>query len=53
MLIAENEYVRDFISGFYLYSHVPFILRGHKGKALVLIMKETKNKNDNFFFVIA
>jgi hypothetical protein len=53
MLLAENEYVRVIISGFYLYSQIPFILRGHKGKALILIMKETKNKNTNFFFVIA
>jgi hypothetical protein len=53
MLITENEYVRVIISGFYLYSHIPLILRGHKGTALVLIIKETKNKYRNFFFVIA
>jgi hypothetical protein len=53
MLITENECVRVVISGFYLYSHIPSILRGHKGTVLVLIIKETKNKSCNFFFVIA
>jgi hypothetical protein len=38
-----------------LYHHFcrPFINKGHKGTVLLLIMKETENKCQNFFFVNA